>query len=197
MKYIYKVFCGFLSLCMIYAMTACNASNKPSADAKTITERIAEIDLEETYQSAPVSLAIVYDDVPTIVSDADVIIKGSVTSQKVVELDGYPQTHTTMTVTTVLKGDIEVGSSINIIEEGGYDGKLICGIPQLSSENDYYLMLIEYEEAYYVCGAFQGRFVEREGYVFQQATEDVKLTRTYAPMTAEEFEAMVTGDIEG
>ena len=122
--------------------------------------------------------------------------KGTVTEQNEVLLDGFPQTHTMMDVTSVLKGDVQVGDSIEVIEEGGIDGRLVCGIPQLSTDYDYYLMLLEYEGAYYVCGAFQGRFVERDGYVFQQATEDVKLTRTYSPLSAEEFESMVLEYVE-
>lgn len=71
----------------------------------------------------------------------------------------------------------------------------MSGIPQLSKDYDYYLMLIEYKGSYYVCGAFQGRFVEREGYVFQQATSDVKLSKTYSPVSSEAFETMITNDL--
>lgn len=54
-------------------------------------------------------------------------------------------------------------------------------------------MIIIYN--YYICGAFQGRFIEREGYVFQQATEDVKLQK-YAPLKLGDFEKMLTDTID-
>lgn len=70
------------------------------------------------------------------------------------------------------------------------------GIPQLSSDNNYYLMLDDSNGIYYVCGAFQGRFIEREGYVYQQATEDIKQTFKYSPITSENFETTVNKYIE-
>ena len=178
----YKFACGLLSVCMLFALSSCGGQvdSTGSIDA----DEIERINTEETYPSIPATLAVTYHDVESITNDADIIVKGTVTGQEVVPLDGFPQTHTTMDVTSVLKGDVQVGDSIEVIEEGGFDGHLVCGIPQLSTDYDYYLMLLEYEGAYYVCGAFQGRFVERNGYVFQQATEDVKLTKTYAPLSA-------------
>ena len=58
--------------------------------------------------------------------------------------------------------------------------------------DSYILFLTEYNGSYYVCGAFQGRFIEREGYVFQQATEDTKL-RGYTPISVEDFADSLTG----
>ena len=168
-----------------------SSSGQSGSAAEGAVDRITEIDLEETYPEVPAALEVVYNDVLSIIGDAEVVMKGDAIKQEVISLDGYPQTHTTMDVTTVLKGNIEPGSSIVVIEEGGKDGRLIAGIPQISPDYNYYLMLIEHEGAYYVCGAFQGRFIEREGYVFQQATEDVKLAGSYAPMRSEEFERML------
>lgn len=190
----YKFVLGLLSVCMLFTLSACRGQVESTGSIDA--DQIEEIDNEETYPSIPATLAVTYDDVESIINDADVVIKGVVAGQEVVSLGGYPQTHTMMDVSSVLKGDIQVGDSIEVIEEGGYDGRLVCGIPQLSTDYNYYLMLLEYEGAYYVCGAFQGRFVERNGYVFQQATEDVKLTRAYAPLSADEFETMVLNHID-
>lgn len=153
----------------------------------SIEELVLQIDKEETYESSPASLAIVYGSIEEIESDADLIVKCSLNEQKIVSLDGFPQTHSYVIVEDVYKGDISVGSLIEIIEEGGYNGKVLAGIPLISNTNNYFLMLKEYKNAYYICGAFQGRFIEREGYVFQQATADVKLADTYSPLTTEVF----------
>ena len=174
---------------MIISLAAC------TTEGTSETDRVAAIDLEETYASSPATLAVVYTSIDEMLADADIVVKGSVINQEIVMLDGFPQTHTVINVSTVLKGEIEAGKSIEVIEEGGHEGKVMSGIPQLSKENDYYLMLIEYNGCYYVCGAFQGRFVEREGYVFQQATSDVKLTKSYSPMTSTEFEDMIVDNL--
>lgn len=184
-----KLFACIMILCMTLSLAAC------TTDSTSEVDRVAAIDLEETYASSPATLAVVYNNLNDMLSDADIVVKGSVVEQEVVMLDGFPQTHTSINVTTVLKGSIVVGDSIEVIEEGGHEGKVMSGIPQLSKENDYYLMLIEYKGSYYVCGAFQGRFIEREGYVFQQATSDVKLTKSYSPMTSEEFEEMIADNL--
>jgi len=178
-----------LVLFLIVSLSAC------SANSNDIENIISKIDLEETYPSSPASLAVVYENIDEMLKDADAVVKGSVVDQEVVMLDGFPQTHTMIEVSHVLKGAIATGSSIEIIEEGGSEGKVMSGIPQLSKDYDYYLMLIEYKGSYYVCGAFQGRFVEREGYVFQQATSDVKLSKTYSPVSSEAFETMITNDL--
>lgn len=181
---------------MLVSLAGCGAKNEPpavqSSSAGSPEDRIYVIDAEETYPAIPATLAVVYNSVKEIAFDADVIVKVSVKEQSVELLDGYPQTHTTVEVLRVLKGDADEGNLLEVVEEGGYDGKVLCGIPQLSSEYHYYLMLTEYKGFYYICGAFQGRFVEREGYIFQQAAEDVKLFHSYSPMTGDDFESLVT-----
>lgn len=149
---------------------------------------IEKIDREETYPSAPGQLETVYADMDAIVADADLIAQVSVVNQTVEILDGFPQTHTNVKVTEVYKGVADVGDELEVVEEGGQEGKVMGGLPQLSNANDYILFLTEYNGCYYVCGAFQGRFIEREGYMFQQATEDTKL-RSYTPVSVENFAA--------
>ncbi|MCC8153559.1 MAG: hypothetical protein LIP01_04720 [Tannerellaceae bacterium] len=91
-------------------------------------------------------------------------------------------------LTEVYKGLANVGDTLEVVEEGGQEGKVMGGLPQLNGNNDYILFLTEYNGCYYICGAFQGRFIEREGYMFQQATEDTKL-RSYTPVSVEDFSA--------
>ena len=153
---------------------------------------IEKIDQEETYPEAPGQLETVYSDMNAIATDADLIVQVSVVDQTVEILDSFPQTHTNVKVTAVYKGVANVGDELEVVEEGGQDGKVMGGLPQLNDANDYILFLTEYNGSYYVCGAFQGRFIEREGYVFQQATEDTKL-RGYTPISVEDFADSLTG----
>ena len=176
----------FVALIYISMLVGCS----PSASVD-----IAKIDREETYPEAPGQLNTEYEDVQTIAADAAVIVEISVDDQKVVMLDGYPQTHTIVNVHQVYQGDIDIGDFMEVVEEGGYDGKVMGGLPLLSKENKYVLFLNEYKGYYYICGAFQGRFIEREGYLFQQATADVKLD-TYSPLSITDFSAELIDLIE-
>lgn len=153
---------------------------------------INQFDMEETYPEALGSLAVSYGSLDDIVDDADVIVYGTPKSSNIVKLDGFPQTHTYFAVSDVIKGELNVGDEIEVIEEGGYEGTVAGGIPKLTDSNSYILFLLKYKGSYYICGAFQGRFIEKSGYVFQQATEDVKLSRSmYAPIRTEDFIAEI------
>ena len=187
-----KLWAFFLAGCMLFALVSCRWKSEPLTDPISAMDQISAIDAEETYPSIPASLAVSYDSVDEIVSDADVVARVSVGKQTVELLGGYPQTHTLVEVSKVLKGGVAEGDILEVVEEGGNNGKVLGGIPQLSDDYDYYLMLTEGDGYYYVCGAFQGRFIEREGYVFQQAVEDAKLSSdSYSPVTSESFEALV------
>ena len=151
---------------------------------------INKINAEETYPEAPGSLEVIYKSMDELVADADMIVRISVNAQKTEVLDGYRQVHTSVTINDIYKGNLKTGDSVNIVEEAGQDGKVLGGIPVLNSNYEYILFLTEYKGNYYPCGAYQGRFILREGYLFQQATEDVKLG-TYTPMTVENFIAEI------
>ena len=156
---------------------------------------IKRIDKEETYPEAPGQLEVKYSSISEIVGDATDIVKVSILEQTVEMLDGYPQTHTTVQVHETYKGDVSVGENLVVIEEGGQDNKVMGGIPQMSKNSNYILFLTEYSGKYYICGAFQGRFIIRDNNVFQQATEDAKLT-TYAPAKIDDFVMAVQNDIK-
>ena len=185
-----KIWTFFMVTCMLFLLVGCGA--KSESEAGNPENSISAIDAEETYPATPASLAVTYNSVEEIVFDADVIARVSIGEQTVELLDGYPQTHTLVEVSNVLKGEVTEGDILEVVEEGGNNGKVLGGIPQLSDDYDYYLMLTEDNGYYYVCGAFQGRFIEREGYVFQQAAEDVKLSRSYSPLTSESLETLIT-----
>lgn len=157
-------------------------------------EEIERIDQEQTYPEAPGQLETVYSEMPQLIEDATHIVEVEVLEQSIVYLDGFPQTHTIVQIVESYKGSLAVGAKLTVIEEGGYDGKVMGGIPQLSLGSGYILFLIEYKDNYYVCGAYQGRFIINSGYVFQQATEDVKM-RTYAPVEINEFRQSIKSQV--
>lgn len=183
-----KIYILALIIMVATFMGACSKEQISKNDVSN--ETIKRINDEETYPETPGQLEIKYGNITNMISDADDIVKIKVLEQSIEMLDGYPQTNTTAEVEYVSKGNLNIGDKIMIVEEGGIDGKVLGGIPQLNDESDYVLLLTEYNGKYYIVGAYQGRFIEREGYMFQQATSDVKLAR-YAPMTTEEFLKLV------
>ena len=176
---------ALLTLACILALMGCEET-KPKDDPQQPVDRISQIDAEETYPEVPGCLAVIYEDIPQLMADADAIVYVSVDAQRVELPDGYPQVHTSVIIHHSYKGDAAVGGHINIIEDGGSEGTVLGGIPVLSPEHEYLLFLTEYNGSYYPCGAYQGRFILREGYLFQQATRDVKLS-TYSPMPLDTF----------
>lgn len=149
-------------------------------------QMISNIDAEETYPEVPGCLAKIYNSLLEIVNDADIIAYISVDSQSIKKLDGYPQIHTFVTIKDIYKGDLSDGDMIEVIEESGQEGTVLGGIPSLNSKYEYILFLAEYKGSYYPVGAYQGRFILREGYIFQQATRDVKL-ESYSPLAFSDF----------
>ncbi len=157
------------------------------APRRTDSEQtIINIDAEETYPEVPGSLAKIYNSLLEIVNDADVIAYISVDSQSIKKLDGYPQIHTFVTIKDIYKGDLSDGDVMEVIEESGREGTVLGGIPLLNSKYEYILFLTEYNGSYYPVGAYQGRFILREGYLFQQAAKDVKL-ESYSPLSFSDF----------
>lgn len=181
-----KYLLAVLSLVCIITMAACS-SREPDLIA---------LNEEEIYPSGPASLAVIFNSIEEISDYSALIVDCNVESSEVVMVDGFPQTHSTVTINSVLKGDIGEGASIVVLEEGGVTPTgtaRITGVPWLEVGNHYMLCLVEsqlpgYEDAYYISGAFQGKFVEKEGYYFQQATEGTKLSLDeYYPQTIDGF----------
>ena len=157
---------------------------------------IEEIDAAETYPDFPGTLAVIYTDLGELAADADAIVRIAVEEVSTQPLDGFPRTHTFVTVQEVYKGTLEAGERVEVVEEGGGSGKVLGGIPCLNDEQEYVLFLTAYEDYYFICGAFQGRFILREGYAFQQATDGVKLN-TYTPMPVADFAAEIQRLLQG
>ena len=71
------------------------------------------------------------------------------------------------------------------------DGNVIWTNSTTQETNEYFLFITEYNGSYYICGAFQGRFIIKDDCVYQQATKDVKLA-DYKPLSTEEFSKSLT-----
>ena len=155
---------------------------------------IAAIAAEETYPESPVALETIFTQLDDMIAYADSIAEVEVTDSDVILLDGFPQTHSAASVLTVLKGDMKSGDVIKVVEEGGTteQGEAIAGVPVMKPGTKYILFLVHSDQQYYIAGAFQGKFIERSGYVFQQATSDARLT-DYEPLSVEAFMSAVTG----
>lgn len=170
-----------LCVLSLVILTGCGSSvgqNGASVD-------IEAIDREETYPDGPFSLSDHYSSVEELYEAADLVIAGVVTGVEAATGEGTGQTHSEVTVRAVLKGT-EPGESVTIMEYG-------LGVPAVSEGEEVILFLVEsswdaYPDRYYIVGAFQGKFLLREGYYFQQATESVKLSlEQYYPKNYEEF----------
>ncbi len=141
----------------------------------------------------PIALAVVYKSVEELANDAEYIAEIEVQSADVL-LRLPPLSLSNVKIITPLKGDLKADDVITVAEEGAMatEGRdaVIVGAPVLNMGNRYVLFLNKYEDNYIVLGVYQGKFIEREGYVFQQSTDDIK-TDAFAPVTIEEFMANV------
>ncbi len=181
-----KMFVIMFILLFIVFLGAC--SKQQSYDLSD--ETINKINEEETYPDTPGELQTIYKSIKDIASDSDDIVKVNILGRSIEMLDGYPQLHTMVQVQSVVKGNLKTDDEIKIIEEAGSDGEVLGGIPYLKDEESYVLFLTEYNQNYYIVGAYQGRFIEREGHLFQQASIGVKLS-DYTPIKTDEFLKMI------
>ncbi|WP_282925879.1 hypothetical protein [Helcococcus kunzii] len=175
-------------LMLVFVLGACKNNNLTK-------EKISQLEKEEIYPEPAGMLESEYEKLKDIIKDSETIVKASAISNKKIVLDGYPQIHTNVTIKDVLKGDLTKGDNITIVEEAGSDGKVVGEIPILSSNNDYFLFLKEYKNNYYIVGAFQGRFIVKENYVFQQTSENIKL-EDYSPMDYNDFKNLIISNLK-
>ncbi len=189
-----KVVFMLLIIAAGFCLTACNAPAPAGASENqgTIPD-LAKIDAEETYPQIPIALAVVYNSVEELVNDAEFIVEIEVQSADVL-LRLPPLSLSNVKIITPLKGDLKADDVITVAEEGAMATEdreaVIVGAPVLNMGNRYILFINKYEDNYIVLGVYQGKFIEREGYVFQQSTDDIK-TDAFAPVTIEAFMANV------
>lgn len=150
------------------------------------------IDQEETYPDGPYELAAVYHSVEELYEAAHLVLVGHVTEQTCTDPDGFPQTTSRLKVEQVVYGAYPA-ETVAVTEEGGTTSRgqvVYVGVPFMEQDQRYLLFLTKEDEQgrRFVVGAFQGKFILREGHLFQQAAQEVKLSReAYTPVPLEEF----------
>ncbi len=181
----------FLAACQAPAQTGASENQSAIPD-------LAKLDAEETYPQIPIALAVVYNSVEELVNDAEFIVEIEVQSADVL-LRMPPLSLSNVKVITPLKGNLKADDVITVAEEGAMATEdreaVIVGAPVLNIGNKYILFLNKYENNYIILGVYQGKFIEREGYVFQQSTDDIK-TDVFYPVIIEEFMANVRSLVE-
>lgn len=178
------------ALLVMLTLGACMQERATNKDGIISEERIRAIDREETYGEVPGELAAIYESLDQLKEEATVIARVNPISHEVVNLEGFPMTHTTVEIDEVMKGELEPDQTIVVVEEGG-DGKVVAGdVPVMVEGNPYVLFLVPYEGRYYILGATQGRFIIREDHAFQQTFAEVKL-EDYQPQELASFESSV------
>lgn len=154
--------------------------------------KVDTIDREETYPDGPYELAAVYHSLEELYEAADLVLVGEVAEQTCTDPDGFPQTVSRLKVEQVVYGAYSA-ETVAVTEEGGTTSRgqtVYVGVPCMEQGQRYLLFLTKEDELgrRFVVGAFQGKFILREGYLFQQAAQEVKLSReAYTPVPLEEF----------
>lgn len=156
-------------------LSACNSSGALSP------REIEKINNEETYANSMAALSVVVSSMDALYDLAEAVAVVTVEDTAAEMVYSFPQTVSTVQVNRVYLGNISEGDTIYIREEGGsIDGQTYSiGVPVLAAGDTALLFLIDSglgnEGEYCIVGAYQGKFIQREGYYFQQATAEVKL----------------------
>lgn len=191
-----KVFSVFL-VCLLLASCATGTRATMRSEPVTLSaDRLAAIKNEEIYPDAPIELVRFYHDVQELYDDATIVIQGTLDhiERKGTGFDGGLSTqeefiYSTFNVEEAIKGSIEKGDQVTVRDVGSGD-YVVGGVPLYDEDHSYILFLLESEGEHFVVGAFQGRFVIREGYAFQQTIEPAQLA-DYTPLKADEFIAQI------
>lgn len=178
-----KILISCICLLLLLSFCACGSSGVD----------ISKIESDETYPEGPGSLDTVYTNFEELAKASSLIAEVEIQDTYVVLLDGFPQTHSTTKVLDILVGT-EASDVIEVIEEGGATEKgiAVVGVPVMEAGGKYILFLAGGDGVYYITGAFQGKFIERDGFAFQQKTEDVGLTN-YSPISIDAFKELTRG----
>lgn len=173
-----------LAVCLLGA-AACS----PGKSGLTEEELLA-LNAEETYEEDRMfCYGELFSSVSELYDASELIVECRVDTAETLTLEGYSQQYSTVTVGTVLRGAAEEGASLVILEDAS-------PVPRLEEGQHLILFLSEcnsawYDPLYCVSGG-QGKFIEREGYYFQQAHNTVKLPlEEYYPQTLSGFTGLL------
>ena len=198
-RMLWIVFVFLLSLCLFLGCANKYESEKQEKieAARDADKSPDELSSEENYSGIAGELAVYYEKMSDMTADADCIALVEVLGRRIdMGETGWtvdPMTYTRIRLKTVYKGEENVGDTFEVIEMGGFDEKHLLGdFPQLSEDSEYVLFMLHSEGNHYICGAFQGRFIIREGYAVQQTMDNVRLL-DYTPVKLEEFVKLIEG----
>jgi len=168
-------------ICLLLALlTGCGTPTEEAAFSGSVftsAEEVYAVDLEETYPESLGKGGKNYRNLEALAGDADAVVLGCAMSVK----KNGSGIATEFVVQESWQGSPWKGALITVCEKGG--------IPPMEPDRTYLLFLQgEYPE-YSLCGAVQGRFVERNGYLFQQTWKNRKIPET--PARTEKLEDAV------
>lgn len=179
-----RLFLLFLAVCLLGA-SSCSAGKGELTEAE-----ILALNEEETYEEDRLfCYTNLFSSVSELYDASELVVECRVDASETLTLEGYPQQYSTVTVGAVLQGAAEEGSSLVILEEAS-------PVPRLEEGQHLILFLNEcdsawYDQLYCISGG-QGKFIEREGYYFQQAHHTVKLPlEEYYPQTLSGFTGLL------
>ena len=171
------------------------ASPSASPTPKSLSpERIEQIKSEEIREEAPISWTRYYDNLEQLTEDSTLVIYGRLeqSTEEPIEDDSIYAGNNAFVdsrfqIEEIIYGDAPNDDTITIRDLSSGD-HLLGGVPFYEDDANYILFLIKEEGHHHILGAYQGRFVIREGHVFQQTLEDIQL-EDYQPLVYEDFKA--------
>ncbi|MCI8538316.1 MAG: hypothetical protein HFF18_06580 [Oscillospiraceae bacterium] len=173
-----------LAVCLLGA-AACSGGERELTEAALLA-----LNEEETYEEDRLfCYADIFASVSELYDASELIVECSVDTAETLTLEGHPEKYSTVTVNTVLRGEAEEGGALVVLEGPS-------PVPKLEEGQHLILFLNEcdsawYDELYCISGG-QGKFIEREGYYFQQAHHTVKLPlEEYYPQTLSGFTGLL------
>lgn len=181
---------GWMLLCLLLCGCEKTAEQPWTEPVFASAAEVWAVEAEETYADAPGELAEHYETLEELTAAAEEIVLVSVLSAREEKAFPVPDVCTAVSVLEAWKGSLRVGERIEILENGGTKNTVLGGIPRMQRDRTYVLFLRRDGDYYRICGAIQGRFVQRGGYLFQQTWESLKLPDC-TPMRTGDFRYLV------
>lgn len=181
-----KISTLFIIITMVL-LAACNPQEERPTNTKQATltpSQVEALSKGEIYPDVSAELEVIYDSLSSLEKDSTHIVRVKIEGHEVVDPNRYPETYSKATTLESIKGEMTRGQGITTVEAGGYGKHTLGEIPVMSTSDEYVLFLIEYKGYYYVTGAFQGRFILKDGYAVQQGSESAHL-KDYVPQPQE------------
>lgn len=175
----------WICLLLLMLLTGCGAVETVhpfSAAVFTSAEEVYAVDRQETYEKASGKTGKYFNDLEALAAAADEIVLGCAVSVEQNALRPSSGAVTEFRVQEVWKGSLRESFTITVREDGV--------LPPMEPDGTYLLFLEgEFPEEHRLCSPSQGRFVERNGYLFQQTWKNRKIPE--APARTSDLENAV------